>query len=136
VVQEAAMTGLRKLDTFTPGSNYAAWMGQIVRLTALNHRRKVERRARRDAGVDPDALAAVSDDPAPSGFDARTRAALDILGEVPRSCLLLKSVLELEYAEIAAVLEIPEGTAMSHVHRARKKMRALLHDPVHAEVAR
>lgn len=131
VLQEAAMTGLSKLGAFVPNSNFAAWMGQIVRFTALNHRRKLQRRAQSEtASAAPDLGIPA---PAPSSgadFDARTTAALGTLTEIARACLLLKTVLELDYAEIAQTLEIPAGTAMSHVHRARAHMRALLVDDV------
>lgn len=127
VLQEAAMTGLAKLGTFAPRTSFAAWMGQIVRFTALNHRRKLERRAHNET------TSVAADMPAPSpstdtGFDAQTMAALDTLSETARACLLLKTVLELDYAEIAEVLAIPAGTAMSHVHRARGHLRTLLAD--------
>ncbi len=126
VVQEAAITALGKLDSFDPSSNFSAWMGQIVRFTALNHRRKMQRRARREV-TDFDVESAAAADMSPTtAFDERTRVALDSLSEIARLCLLLKVVIELEYSEIAAVLEIPQGTAMSHVHRARKKLRSLL----------
>lgn len=59
-------------------------------------------------------------------FDDRVLAALRRVGETARTCLLLRTVSELEYREIAQVLEIPEGTAMSHVHRARAAMRGFL----------
>src|SRR6185503_13659537 len=61
-------------------------------------------------------------------FDDHVVAGLRELGEVPRACLLLRTLRELSYAEIAELLEIPEGTAMSHVHRARLALRARL-DP-------
>ena len=51
---------------------------------------------------------------------------LEALGEVPRACLLLSTLRELSYGEIAALLTIPEGTAMSHVHRARLVLRERL----------
>ena len=128
VLQEAAITALGKLDSFEPGSNFSAWMGRIVRFTALNHRRKARRRGQREV-YDLDVESAAGSAVAPRvAFDARTRAALDSLSEVARMCLLLKIVMELEYTEIATVLEIPEGTAMSHVYRARKKLRRLLAD--------
>src|SRR5262245_36465756 len=44
IVQEASMIGLQKRSEFAAGSNFAAWMAQIVRLTALNHRKKSDRR--------------------------------------------------------------------------------------------
>lgn len=128
VLQEAAMIGLAKLDSFVPRTSFAAWMGQIVRFTALNHRRKIERYTQSQVpGVDLDVAAPASTDEA--RFDAATVAALNELGEVARMCLLLKTVLELDYAEIAETLAIPAGTAMSHVHRARAQMRARLSAP-------
>ena len=40
VLQEAAVTALRKLEDFDPSTSFSAWMGQIVRYTALNHARR------------------------------------------------------------------------------------------------
>jgi RNA polymerase sigma-70 factor (ECF subfamily) len=50
------------------------------------------------------------------------------VGEVARACLLLRTLEGLEYAEISRLLEIPEGTAMSHVHRTRRYLRDRLAD--------
>jgi RNA polymerase sigma-70 factor (ECF subfamily) len=127
VLQEAAMIGLDKLGSFVPGTRFAAWMGQIVRFTALNHRRKRMRRAKAEVTGTPADVAAPPS-AVDSGFDARTAAALASLGETARACLLLKVVVELDYAEIAETLGIPAGTAMSHVHRARVHLRTLLLD--------
>ncbi len=131
VLQEAAMTALRKLDTFAPGSNFAAWMGQFVRYIALNQRRKVNRRehALRVDGVGALSSAQPATRTDTELFDADVTRALGALGETARTCLLLKTVLELDYAEIADLLEIPAGTAMSHVSRARAKMQQLLAEP-------
>lgn len=124
------MTALDKLSTFEPGTNFEAWMSQFVRFVALNHRRKHARRARAlheqargmaDGGSTPPSSTAV--------FDAGVQRALDTLGETARTCLLLKTVVEFDYAEISTLLEIPPGTAMSHVSRARAKMRELLPEP-------
>ena len=49
--------------------------------------------------------------------------ALQTLSDEARCCLLLKVVQQLSYAEIAVLLQIPAGTAMSHVHRAKKALR-------------
>src|SRR5690606_15111342 len=59
-------------------------------------------------------------------FDDRVMRALKAVGEIPRACLLLRVIEGLEYAEIARLLEIPEGTAMSHVHRTRQLLRERL----------
>ncbi len=128
IVQEAALLALGKLDTFRPGSSFAAWMGQYVRYLALNQRRKSQRRQR---ALDADGPSLVPQSPAPPEdpqalFDRSVARALGALSEPQRTCLLLKTVVELEYGEIAELLDMPSGTAMSHVSRARAKMRSLL----------
>lgn len=127
IVQEAALVALGKLDTFRPGTSFAAWMGQTVRYLALNHRRKVQRRrVALDAESSQLAPAGLPATDAQTMFDRSVSGALAELSESQRTCLLLKTVVELEYAEIAELLEMPAGTAMSHVSRARAKMRTLL----------
>lgn len=59
-------------------------------------------------------------------FDDVLLEALGTLGETQRAALLLRVVHGLSYREVALALEIPEGTAMSHVHRARAALRAEL----------
>jgi RNA polymerase sigma-70 factor (ECF subfamily) len=59
--------------------------------------------------------------------------ALHSLGETARCCLLLRTIEQMPYAQIAQLLEIPEGTAMSHVHRSRMTLRGQLADTRPAE---
>lgn len=54
--------------------------------------------------------------------DNMLRAINQLAPEV-RACLLLRVVDDRSYAEIAELLEIPAGTAMSHVHRAKQRLR-------------
>lgn len=137
VLQEAAVIALGKLDQFERGTHFAAWMGRIVRLVALNS----GRRATRDRASELDALELLAADPAVldpgidergqlsadrGQFDDALRKALEELAPTPRSCLLLRVLHGLDYARLAALLEIPEGTAMSHVHRARAFLRERL----------
>jgi len=148
VLQEACMAALGKLDQFQPGTNFLAWMGRFVRNVALNERRK--RTRRQTPATDPALLddqpssapgPARASEPVASEpvidargvlavdrghFDDRLLGALRELGEVPRACLLLRVVSDLGYADIAALLAVPEGTAMSHVHRARLFLRERL----------
>jgi len=137
IVQEAALRALPKLGTFEPGTSFMAWMSQFVRYVALNDRRKHDRREqvlKRGVAVQAERRteAPLRIDP----FDAHVTRALQTLGETARTCLLLKTVLEMDYAEIADLLDIPAGTAMSHVSRARSKMRGLLEAPAPVLAAR
>jgi RNA polymerase sigma-70 factor (ECF subfamily) len=139
VLQEAAMTALDRLSTFQPGSNFDAWMARIVRFTALNHSRRHYRSRERgcdaallqqapgprlltEPGVDPRGRL----DGEQQHFDDSVTRALQQLGELPRASFLLRTLMDLSYREISSLLEIPEGTAMSHVHRARASLRETL----------
>ena len=139
MVQEAALIALGKLDEFDPSSNFEAWMGQIVRYTALNERRRGFKHAAADvepqaahAGVRGETRSPVSASgeirAEQTSFDDDVLAALNDLGETARTCLLLRTVLDMSYREIAELLGVPEGTAMSHVHRSRKSMREALRE--------
>ena len=115
-------------------------MGQIVRFVALN---AVRRRARpADRTADSSNLERVADyrsspddvpverisqmDARDLPFDDRVLAALNMLDQTARMCLLFRTLHDMPYRRIAQILDIPEGTAMSHVHRARKTMRGQL----------
>jgi RNA polymerase sigma-70 factor (ECF subfamily) len=144
VIQDAAAIGFGKIAVFDPSTSFAAWMGEIVRNVARNHARKHDRR--RTIPADPATIDAArpaapsADPPAPldayarladdsPAFDDRLLAALRTIEETPRACLLMRTLEEMPYRDIARVLGIPEGTAMSHVHRARAAMRKVLSEP-------
>ena len=135
------MIGLRKITEFDPATSFTAWMGGIVRNVARNHARKRVRRQTSPADpavLDQSRAASSASAAAPafdragalkpdqSAFDDRVMAALASLEEAPRTCLLLRTLSDMPYREISQVLGIPEGTAMSHVHRSRQSLRAIL----------
>jgi RNA polymerase sigma-70 factor (ECF subfamily) len=125
VVQEASVIAMEKLEQFRRGTSFAAWMGQIVRYVALNQRRK--RGRDRSVRLDPEGLAPAGCRPGPDAeFNSAVLDAVGDLDEMARTCLLLRIVCDMSYREIASSLDIPEGTAMSHVHRSRKALRERL----------
>lgn len=134
VVQEASVIALSKLGDFDPDTSFTAWMGQIVRFVALNEGRRTQRERvnlnrlskEREVGY------SASDLPA---MDPRIESALAELDETVRLCVVLRTVLDMGYREISQSLGIPEGTAMSHVFRARKVLRDKLKgmDPAEAD---
>jgi RNA polymerase sigma-70 factor (ECF subfamily) len=135
IVQEAAVVALNKLDQFRQGTSFKAWAGQIVRNVAMNRARSERRRRFASLGPALDenrpplrlVTPEPSDQPEPGEvFDGRILAALGDVAELPRACLLLRTVEGLAYPEIASLLGIPEGTAMSHVHRTRQMLRSKL----------
>jgi len=143
VVQEAALLALGKLDQFEPGTNFRAWMAQMVRYVALNHARK--RQKHRASALGPELeetgspVASHNDSALRLGrhgelpadqafFDDHVTKALNSISDIARACLLLRTIEQMEYSEISKLMQIPEGTAMSHVHRARQHLRERLAD--------
>ncbi len=138
IVQEAVMVAWREFGRFQPGTNFKAWMFKILINTLYRLNKKVARR--REAPLDEtrielhavlereDTWASLLDNPdrLRQILDDRLAHALDRLGLDERECLLLRLLEGFSYKEIAAALEIPLGTAMSHVHRARAKLREQL----------
>lgn len=142
IVQQAAIVAFERLAEFNRGSSFLAWMAKITRFIAMNEVHKTIRRkttpvdpatidtARQSADLphrNADAVSRTGQLHHEQGiFDDRVLAALKTLDTVPRCCLLLRVVLDTPYKEIAQILEIPQGTAMSHVDRARKALRERL----------
>lgn len=141
VVQLAASIALSKNTQFESEASFLAWMYSAVRNCALNERRKLSRR--RTFATDPGNLQLIDHDAEemdirsvdPSSgelsqdqtcFEDDLLSALQDLSGEARCCLLLRTVHELSYAEIGEILEIPQGTAMSHVHRSRQLLRKRL----------
>ena len=137
-VQQGAIVAMRKIDSFTPGTNFNAWAAAIVRGVSRNQRRSERRHRDRilrfgrrtseranGSPPKPPALRPGPDRPQveiDAHFNADVTEALGTLSPDQRCCLLLKSVLEHSYATIAELLSINEATARSHVYRARQKM--------------
>src|SRR3954464_6498042 len=143
VVQEAALLALGKLDQFEPGTNFRAWMAQMVRYVALNHARKRQKHRAAVLGPELEELGSLAGSHQESAlrlgrhgelpadqafFDDHVIKALNSVSDIARACLLLRTIEQMEYSEISRLLEIPEGTAMSHVHRARQHLRERLAD--------
>ena len=147
LIQEAVLVGLRKYPEFEVGTNFAAWMSQIVRYQASNWRSKAARQ--KTQAADPQVMEQtehIFDEPSDDAskelsildavkgslssvkeqFDQEVLAAIKEVTEIPRACLLLRIVHEMSYEEIGEMLDIPKGTAMSHVHRTRTKLREKL----------
>ncbi len=140
ILQEAVMTAWREFGRFERGTNFKAWMFRILinSIYRLNKRTARQRAASLDeASMDvsiamerEDKWSMLLDSPQQlaESLDERLVQALDRLATDERQCLLLRLLEGFSYKEIAAMLEIPIGTVMSHVHRARGKLRERLSD--------
>jgi len=137
VVQQAYSIAIEKNQSFGSRDQFLGWLAGIVKYCALNVRRK--RLRRKTSAVDPaemqgfvvdgsstetaSKIDARDLDSLKDSFDDDVMRALENISEDARTCLLLKTVENMSYKEIASLMQIPEGTAMSMVHRARTALR-------------
>ena len=125
LVQEAYLKGLRGFGSFTPGTNFRAWMFRILRNTFLTSRSGL-----RDVPLEDEPE--IADDATPeTAFMQRfnresLRAAIEQLPLQFREVLVLSDVENMSYKEIAETLSIPIGTVTSRLIRAREKVRVAL----------
>ena len=131
LAQETFVRVLRGLSAFDPrgAAKLSTWILTIATRVVLNERRRV---GRDRAELDDDAVAAApSADRADRSLE-RTRLAealtsgIAALPDDQRAVFVLREYHDLEYAEIAAALELPENTVRSRLHRARTALRAAL----------
>lgn len=138
LVQETLLKGLRGFAGFQQGTNFKAWIFRILRNTYLSSRQGLA--ATRtvaleqewdDTGAAQMPEAAIDrDTPELNLIRLADRAALEdamqSLASPLLEVLLLCDVEGMRYREIASVLEIPIGTVMSRIARARAALRASL----------
>jgi RNA polymerase sigma-70 factor (ECF subfamily) len=106
------------------GANIRAWAYRIMTNLHLNTRRALARRP--SVGIEE--AETVAESVLPSDPLARNRLvrALDTLPEEARAVLMLVAVEGHSYQEIADMLDIPIGTVMSRLSRARQMLREKL----------
>jgi len=139
LVQETFLKALRGFASFEPGTNFKAWIFRILRNSYLTSRTGLastrtvaledqfeESSLHPEAAIDRQTpelnLLALSD-------RAALHAAMENLAPALLEVILLCDVEEMKYREIAAVLDIPIGTVMSRIARARTALRTALAQP-------
>ena len=141
LVQETYLRAFRSLHQFRAGTNLRAWLFKILTNAFINEYRKRSRQPRStslddvedyylythllDSGIQPSAsppeeevLASITDDD--------VVRALEALSEEFREVVLLADVEGFSYREIAEIMDIPVGTVMSRLHRARRRLHQSL----------
>lgn len=137
-LQEVLLQAVKAFPRFVPGTRFKSWLFQVATNTVfnLNRRRGAGAPAVREtAAEDPEselrleeAYEAVLKDPARvvAALGSELRRAVENLNEIERTVLLLRSVCDLKYQEIADALGIPLGSVMGNLGRARAKLRKSL----------
>ncbi len=143
LAQDTMIKALRAMDSFQDGTDMKAWLMTILRRTHIDRLRAAHRH---DRELSLDALelepASPSADQAghfdgqwgqPEDLMARFEdeaiiQAMQALPEDIRWTLLLVDVEQMPQADVAAVLDVPQGTIKSRTHRGRAMLRDRLYE--------
>ena len=138
--QEVFLRVLEKARTFEARSRFSTWIHRLTVNHCKNRRSSERARGARHEALEGVELASPGSGPldAAAASDERERL-LGVLARLPeeqRAVLVLREVEGLSYKEIAGLLEIPEGTVMSRLARARERLVLELGAPPAKEVNR
>ena len=143
LVQETYLKGYRAFSSFKEGTNLRAWLFRILTNSFINNYRKKQRGFdeedfdeiddmylhRRLGSIQNSTLGMSAEDML---FERLTEDEIkDAVENLPtqyREVVLLADVQGFSYKEIAEILEIPNGTVMSRLHRGRAKLQKVLLD--------
>lgn len=131
-VQETYLRAWRSFQTYTPDTNCRAWLFKIL----LNVLKKTAGKKRRDPLLGAEDIETsskvVSLFPASGEERGEGQDILAAVNRLPpqfRQVLWLVVVEGFAYKEAAQMLDIPIGTVMSRLYRARRELRRLLAGP-------
>ncbi len=132
--QEIWVRVWRNIGKFRGESAFGTWLYRVTVNTCLSFRRKRSRRDERERGEDETPYLPEPEggdaDPEAAALSAERRseieAALGMVRAEHRAALVLRHMEGLSYAEIAQVLEVPDGTAKGWVSRGRAAMLGTL----------
>ncbi len=127
-VQESFIRIYRGLPSFSGRSSLSTWIWSVARNNAINVRAK-----ERDDIIPLDKTAEIASSRlGPEAEYARRRAAKDIewllsgLEGNYRQVIELRYLAGKKYNEIAQMLDLPEGTVKTLIHRARIRMKKMM----------
>jgi len=125
LVQDCLARALSRAHYWKQGTDLRAWLFTIMHNINVNH---VRRHSNGPQFVTlPEELPTNNDATAEKKLELRDLS--QAIAELPieqREVLLLVSLEGLRYSEVAEIMEIPEGTVMSKLSRARQKLRTTM----------
>lgn len=135
LTQEVFLRVFKSLKSFRAGEgSFGVWLNRLTRNLLIDHYRRT--RQERNTESIEDQLTVLEEsgavtaraDSMLAGREAgeALQAALQKLSPELRETVILRDVQELEYREIAQVLNVPEGTVKSRLNRGRAELARIL----------
>lgn len=133
-IQNAVLRAYRAFDRYHDDASFRSWMFKILTNEIFSINRKRGRIAKFEIPLDSQEIDEFTEFiPAEEPFssweilvdalDEDIVRALEALNESERAVLLLRAIGDLQYREISESLDMPLGSVMGNLFRARQKMR-------------
>jgi RNA polymerase sigma-70 factor (ECF subfamily) len=124
LVQGACERALANAGSWTPGTRFDAWMFRILRNHWIDHLRRTRAEGMtEDVATQTQLIGDPGEGPILSKLVlSEVQQAIDSLPQEQREVLVLVCAEDLSYREAADVLNVPIGTVMSRLARARKRL--------------
>jgi RNA polymerase sigma-70 factor (ECF subfamily) len=136
LTQEVFLRVFRTIKTFRSAEgSFGTWLARVTRNLLIDHYRRTRQERVTDSIEEQlptieetGAVASTRPDQAVAGREASEilQATLQKLSPDLREAVILRDLQEMEYREIAGVLDIPEGTVKSRINRGRAELARLL----------
>lgn len=129
LMQATVERALARIDQWQPGSSLESWMFRIAQNIHID---EVRAQARRGTSVDIDEAIALVGEDGRAIVEGRSdlekaRSAMALLPDEQRALMALVVLDGRSYKEAAEILDIPIGTVMSRLARARQSIDRALH---------
>lgn len=140
LAQDAFIKAFQNLHRFRLESKFYTWLCRIAMNVSIDHLRKQKHRRHSEfddarngsEGAQVVRLHSAKDDPAANVAKSQMyRTIMDAVDTLPddqKQVLILRELEEMPYKEISEILNIPEGTVMSRLYYARRRLQELLAD--------
>lgn len=126
VAQDAFVRAWQALPNFREEARFSTWLYRIVTRRAIDRARAVRQRGQREIASEPDVVERVASPDAGEPSGSWLRRLNRILGEldpVPAAAVTLFYLRDRSVREVAEILDLPEGTVKTHLHRSRAALR-------------
>lgn len=124
VTQETMVKVLKNLHRYDNRWRFSTWIISIARNTCIDEFRRRRRRSYDEPPEVVDTSPTPDERTAQQRRAARLHRALALIPPLYREVLVLYHFEHRKYREIADILDIPIGTVMNRIFRARRKLRA------------
>jgi RNA polymerase sigma-70 factor (ECF subfamily) len=121
--QDAFLRAWRALPQFRGESAFSTWLHRIVVRRALDRRATLKSRRARETSLEDTAEVAGATESSDAALRLRLDHLLDRLSEMQRTVVLLYYYEDRSVEEVSRILEMPEGSVKTHLHRARAALR-------------